>query len=278
MGFFDNLEEHQVKCFSYPYLNITKNTIDIGTECGAWNYFKRGMEVPYRTNHYDFGENFMIFDIRRTFWGKSFMGLVHVIENGRYIDSVHYLKLTDNHPIYLVIDQYGKPLKIKTKEDFKTIIEEEVQSAKKYEELRKMYLIQMAGIPLMTITTSSELRKLQKENGWSDEFLKEQIQKNDSARAMAYEDAIEPFLKKWYDIKLMNQIYSNSTIGVLYEVYLQKKNDYEWEKIIDKFRYAAEQENTTIETHVEQYLNWAKEHRIKIKSEFYELFPQKEDN
>ena len=275
MCFFDNLEEHQVKCFSYPYLRVTKDTIDIGTNCGAWKYFKKGEEVPYRTNYYDFGENFMVFDIRKTFWGSSFTGLVHIVENGRYVDSMHYSALTENHPIYLVVDQYGKPLKIKTKTDFEQVINDEVDSAKKFEEFKKMYLIQMAAIPLTGICSSSDLRKLQAEKGWSDKFVIEQIQKNDSARAMAYEDAIEPFWKKWYDSKKMQQICSNSPIAILYEVYLKEKSTYEWEKIVARFEYTAEQENTSLDIQIRLYLDWAEEHRIKIKPDFYELFPKK---
>ena len=278
MGYFDNLEEHQVKCFSYPYLKITETTIDIGTNCGNWQCFKRGENVPYRTNYYDFGESFMVFDIRKTFWGKSFTGLVHIIENGRYVESIHYAELNENHPIYLVLDQYGKPLSIKDKSDFAKIIEEEVESAKKYEELTKTYLIQLAGIPLINLHTSKDLRKFQQKNNWSDEVLMEQIQKNDSARAMAYEDAIEPFLKKWFDLKKYHQIYNSSPIGVLYEIYLKEKDNYDWKHIVSRFEYAAEEEKTSIDVHIKQYLEWAEEHRIKIKSEFYELFPQKGDD
>jgi hypothetical protein len=159
-----------------------------------------------------------------------------------------------------------------TKEDFEKILNEETDSSKKYEELRNTYLIQMVAIPLNTLMSYKELKNLQKEKGWTDQYLMEQIQKNDTARAMAYEDAIEPFLKKWFDVKKINQIYCNSPIAILYEVYLTRKEEYEWDKIVNRFQYTAEQENTTMEQQIQLYLNWMEEHRIKIRPEFYELF------
>lgn len=270
VGFYDTIGGSQVKCFKYPTLKVDDKTIDIGAECGSFQFFSRGSEVPYRTCYYDFGENFMIFDIRRTFWGENFEGLVHIIENGRYVASEHYTKLSDRYQIYMVIDNYGKPLKIKTKDDFIRIIEEEVSSSKEFAKRTKNYLIQMAAIPM---TNFLYIKEEMKKNGWTQEFVLEQIEKNDSARAMAYEDTIEPFLTKWYDYKKQADVYGGIPIGILYSTYHQHPTQYDWNNIINKFQDAAKNEQTTLELQVKNYLKWAEQHCVKTDDDFYQLFP-----
>ena len=273
MSFYDTLGFSQVKCFSYPDLIITDETIDLVRHCGAFAFFSKGDMVPHRTLFYDFGENFMVFDYRKNFWGKKFEGYVHIIENGRYVGSQHYLKLKNNHPIHLVVDNNGMPLNIKDKKDFEKIVEDDVKTSKKYEDARAKYLIQMGGFPLTGITTSSELRALQKEKGWTDEFLMLQFEKNDAARELAYEDAIEPFLLKWCDYKTQMNMYGGMPIGILYDLFRKNPTKYEWEKIIEKFEEAAIQEETTLKKQIEHYLAWAKQHLVKIEDDFYTLFP-----
>lgn len=270
MGFYDTIGGSQVKCFKYPTLRVDDKTIDIGAECGNFHFFTQGSEIPCKTYYYDLGQNFMIFDIRRTFWGENFEGLVHIIENGRYVASEHYTKLSDRHPIHLVIDNYGKPLKIKTKDDFLKIVEDEVSSSKEFVEATKKYMIQMAAIPM---TNFLYIKEEMKKNGWTKEFVLEQIEKNDSARAMAYEDTIEPFLTRWYDYKKQADVYGGIPIGMLYDIYRQNQTQYDWCNIINKFQDAAKNEGTTLELQVDNYLKWAKQHLIKINNDFYELFP-----
>ena len=270
MGFYDTIGGSQVKCFKYPTFRVDDKTIDIGAECGNFQFFKRGDMVPYRTRYYNLGENFMIFDIRRTFWGDNFEGLVHIVENGRYVTSEHYTKLSDRHPIYLVIDNYGKPLNIKTKDDFLKIIEEEIASSAAFVNATKNYLVQMGAIP---ITNFLYIKEEMQKHGWTKEFVLEQIEKNDSARAMAYEDAIEPFIKKWYDRKTELDIYGGVPVGIIYDVYKNNIEQYDWVGIVSKLEESAKQDNTSLKEQIDIYITWAKNHLIKIEDDFYNLFP-----
>lgn len=275
MGFYDTIGEYQVKCFKHPILRVDDKTIDIGAECGAFKFFRHGDEVPYRTPYCNLGENFMIFDIRRTFWGDNFEGFVHIIENGRYVTSEHYTQLSDSHPIYLVIDNYGSPLSIKTKEDFLRIIEEEVASAKAYMEATKTYMIQLGGIPL---TNVCRIREQMQQNGWTEEFVLQQIELNDAARLMAYADTIEPFRKKWYDAKKYSEIYGGVPIGLIYDLYKKNPDKYDWPNIVVKLEEDAIANNTSLKVQIERYLIWAESQLIKIDDDFHALFPAKGDS
>ncbi len=260
MSRYDYLDANQVYCFTTPDLEVTTETISIYTHSGAHRFFMVTDEVPYRTRYYDYGENFLIFDYRKTFWGKDFTGLVHVIENGRYMRSIHYNKLDVNYPIELVIDIFGMSLNIKHQEDFQKIIDDEVRTTQDQINKTREYFVQWMIIPCQT---SDDLKKLE-ELGWTKEQIETNIKNELTARKQAWIDVANEFFNKWTSQTLTAKIHGGNPIGILYDFYLScDKTKYDWFGIIQKLRETAEKEKTTLEHQVECYLMWAKEHCIK---------------
>ena len=269
MGMYDYLGEEQVKCFPVASLCVNENEINIRTITGALRGYKVLDLVPHRTRYYDYGENFLIFDYRKSFWQNEFTGLVHIIENGRYKGSKHYSSLNPDYNIELVIDNYGVPLNIKKVSDFAKILQDEELNTKVYFELLKMYMIRLSAIPIKTKEDIQSLR----EKGWTDDMIKENLTKESTAMQCAHDDSWGLFFEKWTNISLIANIFGGNPIGVLYDCYLRDKHNYDWAGIVKKLEEEAQKEKTSLKAQIDAYLNWTQEHKIRIdEKELLTLF------
>jgi len=113
MGMYDTINGEQVKCFSW--VSLYKEAITY--HGGDLEYYGDGDDVPYRRPHYNYGKNFVIYDLN--IWsGNEVHFTIHVIEEGKvkatYENEIGPINWDKNS---YVISNYGILLKIHSDED-----------------------------------------------------------------------------------------------------------------------------------------------------------------
>lgn len=125
MGMYDFINDNQVKCFYVPMYTIDAY---IDKPCiyyshGTMDSFNIGDELPLSTLYYKYPDNFMIFDYDFNMLG----GCVHVIKDKKIfktVENILELNSKDFENNELVVDYYGSPLSIETREDMECFLSE----------------------------------------------------------------------------------------------------------------------------------------------------------
>lgn len=132
MGLYDELEGIQVKCFFKNYYAINysrtnENKSGVIYCSGSLKYYDIGDEIPYKSYHYDYGPNFILFDYLSYTYDSTFNienldiieikdgKLFSVCSLGEFLDSTDYEELP------LVLDFGGSVLNVHTPNDLKEI-------------------------------------------------------------------------------------------------------------------------------------------------------------
>ena len=82
MGMYNYLNGEQIKCFPVPMVYIDngeKGHVSINSVGGLLNVYNLGDSVPYRSNIYNYGKDFMVFDYR----GFEGVYTIHFIKDGK---------------------------------------------------------------------------------------------------------------------------------------------------------------------------------------------------
>lgn len=113
MGMYDTINGEQVKCF--PWVSLYKDAITY--HGGDLKYYGDGDEVPYRMPHYNYGKNFVIYDLN--LWSNNENHFtIHVIEDGKvkatYENEMGAINWGKNS---YVVSYYGKLLNIHSDDD-----------------------------------------------------------------------------------------------------------------------------------------------------------------
>lgn len=240
MGMYDYLNGEQVKCFSIPIVYIDRDfmrddeeeRVCMSSMGGLLRGFNKGDKVPYRTNIYNYGKDFIVFDYR----GFEEEYIVHFIKDGKVSEYYHAEKLPPVIPVMLVVDNYGNPLNIKSRNDFFEIIEDH----KNY--IEKQYFTGCREIRglfddyIESVRNNTPREDLKKEYDKLSEDLRE--------RTMAV------FRKKWFadDRKVVS-----NNIGWLVDILLNEpKGEEETNRLLERYK----QENKDFMKDVERYKEW----------------------
>lgn len=231
MGMYDYVNGEQVKCFSIP-VYYGKNEIrecGIGTICGNLKHFKTGENVPYKSYHYDYGQDFMIFDEFPEFFkseekvNEELIKLIenmdnenhvcksdenklkfcmHVIKGGKVIGTFYDLKSLE--PFFknnkIVVGYYGEVLNIKSIKDICDFIKEnkEFQNKKtlhfkEHNEYFKSLMESATGIGLLDKESEEYKQKLEMFNKYS-----KLIEESRNEAIKRFEPTSLAFYDKWY--------------------------------------------------------------------------------
>lgn len=136
MGMYDTINGEQVKCF--PWVSLYHD--EINYHGGDLAYYDTGCEVPYKKPHYNYGKNFIIFDLNR--WISSdycpYDYVLHVIVDGKvkdtFVDEIGDIDWSINET---VVDYYGNLLNIHSDEDILSYRKEQREYWAECEEIRK---------------------------------------------------------------------------------------------------------------------------------------------
>lgn len=83
MGMYDMINGEQVKCFSW--VSLYNNKIEY--HGGDLKGYSIGDEVPYKKPHYNYGKNFIIFDLNKHGTSFNYNYIIHVIVDGKVINT-----------------------------------------------------------------------------------------------------------------------------------------------------------------------------------------------
>lgn len=164
MGMYDTINGEQVKCF--PWVSFYDKI-----PCyhgGDLRNYNTGDEVPYKTLHYNYGENFIILDVNQHYPDGFFPYnyVLHIIVDGKVKDTFkNEIGNIDWSINKNIVTYYGELLNIKKSEDILNYIKEQRECWKKYREINardnelfKELMNHMNGITLLD--KDSEERKL----------------------------------------------------------------------------------------------------------------------
>ena len=263
MGMYDYLEGEQVKLFDFPCNPLKRNSNKLNDVFyqehfieGNFRRYKKGNKVPYRTLFYNYGENFIVFDYRYFSFEKE-EPLIHVVENGIYVNSFRYSKIPDDLKIDLVVDKFGHPVNIVKKEDFKDIIDEFLFYDEKYFELINKYEKELNVFKVSIENFRSHTKEENKIN----------IKKATEARDKAFKESFDIFNKKWIKDKLdpvVIGINKCSEFGYIIHSVKNNENIHEWEKYKIVQLFISEQIKDINEL-IEEYVSWVQDLTTKVE-------------
>lgn len=255
MGLYDTLGKTQVKCFYeaniYPMISEEyRKRVDSEDEDdkfemtyshGNLKTYKPFSTVPWMTLYYNYGPQFMIFDPSNVEGTE----LVHIVAIGRYLRSVKWNELnTFMHPIRLVIDKTGTPLKITKKEDFGTILKQYKYYDGLYREKVKDYYKTTEILPSRTIQDMIDLQ----------------------------DQVFAPYDERWVDQK--STVHDKTLIGAFLAIigdFLQVTSDEILKKVTQQFSdYVGGRRR--LDAQIASYLIWATTHKIPIRVDTLEKF------
>lgn len=134
MGMYDTINDEQVKCF--PWVSLYDGRINY--HGGDLKYYGTGDEVPYKKPHYNYGKNFIIFDLNR--YPESYCCdydyILHIIVDGKvkdtFTDNIGEIDWSVNK---VVVGYAGELLNINSSDDVLNYIKAQREYWKKYEEI-----------------------------------------------------------------------------------------------------------------------------------------------
>lgn len=133
MGLYDYINGEQVKCFYRPIFSVDEGIWHSG---GHMTDYLDGDEVPTKTMHYKYPDNFMILDYKK--YENSCY--IHIIKDKKIFKTCNLNNISNNDfkDNNLVVDYYGTSiLKINSTEDINCYIKESRNLNEKIKELNK---------------------------------------------------------------------------------------------------------------------------------------------
>lgn len=198
MGMYDTINSEQVKCF--PWVSFCDKILCYHS--GDLKNYNTGDEVPYKTSHYNYGENFVILDVNQYYPDGFFPYnyVLHIIVDGKvkdtFKDEIGNIDWSINKN---VVTYDGKLINIKKSEDILNYIKEQREYWKKYREINaranelfKELMNHMNGIALLD--KDSEERKLRNKK---IEEIRKLINK-EREKIKPELDAINKEFSKWF--------------------------------------------------------------------------------
>lgn len=257
MGMYDYLGSEQVKVFGVACSPLTKKSKEWDdfifqpyVSGGSLIGYDKGDEVPYRKLFYNYGKDFIIFDYRGFIPEDE--QFVHVIKDGKYFDTYMYNNIPEDIEISSVVDYYGAPIKVKSRQDFIDIVNESRLSRDAYEKKRKEYEEKLGAFPIPSINERDK---------YSTEEIIENIKKLSKASDLAFGETLKLFGDKWIsknDSSENTRIHGGFLIGYVLDVIKNHPNLTEWEryKIVELFLNEIYKENYVLHNLIVDYMEW----------------------
>ena len=254
MGLYNYLGEHQVKCFYLANVIIDSlDNLSIYSIGGILHQFKKGDNVPYKTLYYCYGKDFLIYDTRGITLKEDVV--IHIIKDGKYVDTVEYSNLTKNMFVNNVIDVYGDKININIFEDIVDYYNAVVRREKDYIEYTKKYEKEA--------NVNKNFYHDYKEQRISKEDFYTELEKQKNISDRVHNEINVPFNNRWR-VK-DTDLEDGTIIGHLLDCYTNlDKNIYEWNCIFDKFICYLKNENQDFMMLVSSYKEWCKLNDIII--------------
>lgn len=266
MGLYSTICEEQVKCFFAPCLTLSdeKDTkLSFYSSGGRLKYYTKGNEVPYDSNVYNYGKDFVIFDYRK-YLGLEREPIGIFIKDGKVFDLIQYDKITDKdfEGYDLVIDNYGEPLKITSAKDFINIVDDYIQGYKRYEEVAlqyrkenecEQYAINVFKIPRGPIPSD----------------VMEKIKLAGKLGEKAFVDTVVPLNEKWKyseNTEVYTNIHFGYECGYIFENLTDDILNEETKfKVVELFsEYCLENKKHTLEQEIKEYIDWLKRTNSRV--------------
>lgn len=132
---YDYLGGEQVKTFHHPIFKLNKEH----PECSSFWYsggsmlsFDEGDELPLKELWYQYPEDFLIYDYMH---GEE----VWIIGNGKFERIISYKEITPSQITKAVYDYYGRPLQLKTPQDFISIKQDDKLRLQNFKEIQTKF-------------------------------------------------------------------------------------------------------------------------------------------
>ncbi len=257
---YDYLGGDQVKCFYIPivyvekgYLNAIGDTFAISASGGCLRGYGRGSKVPVKTEFYTYGNDFMVFDFRGFSYEDKI--LVHIIKDGRYKRSVDFKHIPSRYKIGLVVDNYGSPLNIHSKEDFVKIYDDFKTYHQKYIDLSRESNEKM-----------NEVIRLHREKKIDPKEVERILEEVRVQNDLSFDNSLKIFNDLWR----LQEDNRGWVIGGIISCFSM---DYKKELVIKLFLNTLEKENKTLNSVLTDYFCWCDENEVPYdQSEIENLF------
>ena len=267
MGMYDYLGGEQTKAFGVAIVTIQpdrKNpenfSLDLSMSGGRLRGYKKGETVPYKTPYYNYGLDFMIFDYRTYNYDEPIDHnslVVHVIEGGKYKETVRYDKINEHYKIGLVLNNYGEIVNIKTPKDFIEIVNHWRTSQCGYDKMQKK-LYKEQGVTDLWALRDLNLPR---------EELEENLRKIKEISDTAAKEFLTPFRERWFGNleAIEKEINGGWPLGAVYdcfgENYLCEYDKYHIIRLL-KEKYAAAGDDFNFE--LGEYFSWCLRNNVEV--------------